>query len=220
MHVESPLMRRLLLFGVPLAVLVLGLFHPGGLTNPAGDGDTLFEQLRDQAGLFIVIHLIQLVVFGLLALVVWRLIDGLGGWVATVSRVALLAFVVIYTAFDSVAGIAVGVLVREGHGLRADQQDGAIGLIEAYQDSWITGELNVLGGFGALAWLIALVAAAAALRKAGSGALAVTCLVLAGVVFAVGHPAPFGPIGMVLLLVAIWRQEAAGPLTAPAPTSG
>lgn len=127
---------------------------------------------------------------------------------------------VIYTAFDSVAGIAVGVLVREGNGLGADDRPGAIALVEAYQDSWITGELNVLGGLGALVWLIALVAAAAALRNAGSGALTVTCLVLAGVVFALGHPAPFGPIGMVLLLVAIWRQEAAGRLRAAAPTSG
>lgn len=94
------------------------------------------------------VHLVQLVVFSLLALVVWCLIDGLQGPAATVSRVALLVFVVFYTAFDSVAGIAVGVLVQKGHELPANDQDGASSLIEAYQDSWITGEINVLAVVG------------------------------------------------------------------------
>lgn len=124
------------------------------------------------------------------------------------SRVALLVFVVVYTAFDSVQGIAVGVLVQKGQALPEAEQGGAISLIEAYQDSLITGYLNILGGLGSIAWLVALVAAAVALRKAGAGTLAVACLVLAGVVFAIGHPAPFGPIGMVFLLIAAWRLEA------------
>jgi hypothetical protein len=216
---DNPLARRLLLFGVPLAVAALGLIHPGSITNPAPDGGTIFRQLQDQADLFIGVHLVQLVVFGLLALVVWCLIDGLEGWVATVSRVALLVFVVVYTALDSVAGIAVGVLVREGHGLQAQEQSGANSLIEAYQDSWITGELNVLGGLGSLAWLIALLAAGGALRRAGAGMLVVGCVILAGVVFAVGHPAPFGTIAMVFLLIAIWGLEAGRPRAATGPAS-
>jgi hypothetical protein len=36
------------------------------------------------------------------------------------SRVALLVFLVVYTAFDSVQGIAVGVMVREGQTLGPD----------------------------------------------------------------------------------------------------
>jgi hypothetical protein len=220
MRLENPFVRRLLLFGVPLTVAALGLIHPGSLTNSVPDGDTLFQQLRDQADLFIVVHLVQLVVFSLLALVVWCLIDGLHGPAATVSRVALLVFVVFYTAFDSVAGIAVGVLVQKGHELPASDQDGASSLIEAYQDSWITGELNVLALVGTMAWLIALVAAAWALRRAGGGTLAVGCMILSGVVFSIGHPAPFGPIGMGFLLIAIWRLEADRRSKTTGPTSG
>ncbi len=219
MNSENPFVRRLLLFGVPLAVAALGLIHPGSLTNPADDGDTIFIQLRDQADLFIVVHLVQLVVFGLLALVVWRLLDELRRPAATVSRVALLVFVVFYTAFDSVAGIAVGVLVHEGHGLSSAEQGGASSLLEAYQDSWIAGELNILAGLGTIAWLIALFAAAAALRRTGAGILTGGCMILAGVVFSIGHPAPFGPIGMAFLLIAIWRLEATRRTKATEPTS-
>ena len=219
MYQHNPLVRRLLLFGVPLAVAALGLIHPGGATNPGHDGDTIYEQLRDQADLFIAVHLLQLVVFSLLALVVWCLIDGLRGPAATVSRVALLVFAVVYAAFDSVQGIAVGVMVQKGHDLAEAEQGAVRDLIEGYQDSLITGYFNVLGGLGSLAWLVALVAAAVALRRAGAGTLAVVCLVLAGVVFGIGHPAPFGPIGMGFLLIAIWRLEAARRVRAGGPAS-
>lgn len=67
MHSNTPLVRRLLLFGVPLAVAALGLIHPGGVTNPGHEGDTIYHELRDQADLFIAVHLVQLVVFGLSA---------------------------------------------------------------------------------------------------------------------------------------------------------
>jgi hypothetical protein len=216
---HNPVVRRLLLFGVPLAVAVLGLIHPGGVTNPGHDGDTIYEQLRDQADLFIAVHLLQLVVFGLLVLVVWILIDGLRGPAATVSRVALLVFGIVYTAFDSVQGIAMGVMVQQGHDLAEAEQGAVHNLIEAYQDSLITGYFNVLGGVGSLAWLVALMAAAVALRRAGAGTLAVVCMVLAGVVFGIGHPAPFGPIGMVFLLIAVWRLEGERRVRAARPVS-
>lgn len=202
--------RRLLLYGVPVAVAALGFVHPGGITNPAADGDTLLHMLGHQADLFVVVHLLQLAVFGLLGLVVWRLTDGLKRLAATLSRVAVLAFVVFYTAFDSVAGIAVGVLVQEAQRLPAGDQAGASGLIEAYQSSWIVGEFNVLAVAGTAAWLIALGAAAVALRGRGATRPVAVCLILAGIVFSVGHPAPFGPLGMALLLAAIWRLDAAG----------
>lgn len=185
-HLSNPLVRRLLLFGVPLAVIALGLIHPGGMTNPGNDGDTTFEQLSDQAGLFVAVHLLQLLVVGLLALVVWRLTDGLRGPAATVSRAATLTFLVVFTAFDAVQGIAVGVLVQEAHDLPVAAQGGASDLIEGYQDSLITGHFDVLGGLASLAWLVALAATAVALRRAGAGTLTVACLLLAGVFFAIG----------------------------------
>lgn len=212
--------RRLLFYGVPLAVAALGLVHPGGITNPAADGDTFLHMLGHQADLFVMVHLLQLVVFGLLALVVWHLTDGLRQRAATVSRVAVLVFVVFYTAFDSVAGIAVGVLVQRAQRLPAGDRAGASNLIEAYQDSWVVGELNVLAIVGTGAWLVALVAAAVALRRSGATWVVFVCLVLAGLVFSVGHPAPFGPMGMGFLLVAIWRLDAAGLLPQPPVHSG
>lgn len=90
----------------------------------------------------------------------------------------------------------------------ADQQ-GVEALIAAYQDSWITGDLNVLAAVGSGAWLVALAAAALALRRQGADTGAVVCLALSGLLLAIGHPAPFGPLAMVLLLAAVWRLAAA-----------
>ena len=200
--------RRCLLFGVPLLVGIFSLIHPGSLTNPGHDDEEgIYAQLADQADLFIAVHIVQLVLFPLLALSVWVAIRELRGTAAQVARWALLAFAVFYTAFDTLVGIGTGVLVREGRQLPAADQDAAERLVNDYSESLIAGDANVFAYLGSAAWLIALVAAALAWRRAGAGWLTTAALALSGVAFGFAHPAPYGTIGMALLLVAYWRLE-------------
>jgi hypothetical protein len=202
------LLRRVLLLGVPLAVGVVSVIHPGSLTNPGyEDEEGHYAQIGDQADLFITVHIIQMVLFGLLALGVWVAIRELRSVAAQVARWALLPFLVFYTAFDSLVGIGMGTLVREGHQLSAADQDVAERLTNAYGGSLISGDPNVFAFLGSAAWFVALVAATLAWRRAGASALTVAALALGGLVFAIGHPAPTGTIGMVFLLLAFWRLE-------------
>lgn len=212
MRVIGTIARRALLFGVPLAVGAVSLIHPGSIANPTHDDETgHYAQLGDKADQFIAVHIVQMILFGLLALSVWVAIRELRGVAAQVARWALLPFLVFYTAFDAMVGIGTGVLVREGRRLPAADQDVAERLTNAYGDTLITGDPNVFAFLGSVAWFVALVAAALAWRRAGAGTLTVAALALAGLVFAIGHPAPFGTIGMAFLLIAYWRLELVEP---------
>jgi hypothetical protein len=204
----STLLRRCLLFGVPLAVAVFSLIHPGSLSNTGHeDAEGIYDQLADQADLFIAVHIVQLFLFGLLALSVWMAVAELREVAAQVARWALLPFLVFYSAFDSLVGIGTGVLVRDGHEMPAADQDAVERLVNSYNESFITGDPNVFTYLGTASWLVALIAAAVAWRRAGAGWLTTGALALAGIVFAVGHPSPTGTIGMAILLVAYWRLE-------------
>jgi len=204
--------RRALLFGVPLAVGAVSLIHPGSVANPTHDHETgYYAQLGDKADLFIAVHIVQMILFGLLALSVWVAVRELRGVAAQVVRWALLPFLVFYTAFDAMVGIGTGVLVREGHRLPAADQDVAERLTNAYGGTLISGDPNVFAFLGSAAWLVALVAAALAWRRGGAGTPTIAALALAGLVFAIGHPAPFGTIGMAFLLLAYWRLELVEP---------
>lgn len=202
------LSRRLLLLTVPVVVGVVSVIHPGSLTNPFHEHEEgIYDQLGDEAGLFVAVHIVQLIAFGLLALSVWVAIAGLRGRAAQVGRWALLPFIVFYTAFDALVGIGTGTLVREGREMPAADQAADERLVNAYSDTLITGDPNVFAFIGTTAWFVALVAAAIAWRRAGAGRLTTAALALAGVVFAIGHPAPFGVVGMAFLLLAFWRLE-------------
>ena len=54
----------------------------------------------------------QLVLTPLVAVGVWMLLDGIQSVAATIARATLVVWMVFFSAFDAIAGIAVGVLTR------------------------------------------------------------------------------------------------------------
>jgi len=151
---------------------------------------------------WITLHLVQPILLGFLALAVVVLADGLRGPLVTLSRVGIGAFLIAYSAFDAVAGIAVGYVVRYASGLPANQQVVVGGVLEAVALDPIVGgaTFSVLGGAASIAWLVAALPVAVGLARSGSPRPAVALLALGTLVFAISHPAPIGPIGMALFL--------------------
>jgi hypothetical protein len=98
----------------PIAVL--------GTTHVAVLEPTACRALRDRVEWWIVLHIVQLPLFGLLALAVFALTDGLRGPLVTTSRIGLSVFAIFYTATDAVLGIARGLLVRYARDLSSDAQ--------------------------------------------------------------------------------------------------
>lgn len=197
-------LRMLVVFGTPIAFATTGLLHlvVTGLSTPGTSAFDYYTALRDHATLWIAIHVVQLPLILLLAVAVSWLTEGLPGTAARVSRVALLPYLVFYSALDSIAGLSRGLVAHYGSQLPAAQQAVLPGAVDALVASLRHPAPLTITLIGSLSWAVAAVAAAVALRQAGAAWTATIPLGLAGVIGAINHEAPFGPIAMVLFLVA------------------
>jgi hypothetical protein len=178
--------RRTVLFGTPLLYIVLGILHP--MEDPG---------LGEATGLFIGLHFGQMFLIAGLAYSLWLLVDGLESRAATVTRVLILPFVILYTTLDAIAGLGMGDLVRMANELPPAEQATLGPFIDELREPDIGGYVIWLGA--GLSWVAAVVAATVALRQRTPRAPLVL-MALGALIFAVGHPKPTGPIGMALFL--------------------
>jgi hypothetical protein len=179
---------------IPLVWAVLLLFHP----NPEGGP---FEAVREVVDRWLIVHIGQLVLTPLLVLVVWRLLDGFDWRAAKVSRGAAVVWAVFFTAYDSIQGIATGLLIRfADRDLAGEEQAGlARALDYLVSDSRLAGNISAIGLIGNVAWVTVAIGAAICLHRAGTGKWAVIAACLS--VLFVLHTAPAG-IGLVALAIA------------------
>jgi hypothetical protein len=200
--VERLVLRRVVLLGTPLALAILEIFHP----QPSGVADSV-----EQGGWFMWFHIIQLPLIGLIALAVYLLTEGLQGRAAKVSRWAIGVFAVFFSGYDSAAGIGTGYALRNAQGLSAGAQEA---VHEAVIDMPGLSLIFGLSIVGTGAWVVALIAAAIALRRAGVSRGPFVLLILAGVFLMGGHPFPGGTLAFGSFFVATtWLEFAPGGLT-------
>ena len=198
------MLRRVFLVACPLALAVVLWFHPPG-------GDDIYEGVRDDVDAWLVVHTVFLFFIPLIAFAAYLLLTGLTSRSATVSRASLVLFLVFYTAYEVTVGLVVGLLVDYANGLPAAEQVVVADAIQDYSYNWIVGDpMSVALALGLLGWVVAMIAAAIALRRAGVGWTA-TVLVGLTAVFAI-HPPPVGPAGLVCFAVAAvlverWRAR-------------
>ena len=213
---------RLLQFGAlaaPLLWVALAVLHPGG----TGDEPAPYEGIADDANKWIFVHFSQLVLTPLLAVGVWMLLDGIQSVAATVARASLVVWMVFFSAFDAIAGIAVGVLTRHANSLAGEQREAVIGAIDfLFQDSQLAGgdNFSVLGNLGQFSWVVLVLAATVALWRAGASRLIVGVTFLS-VLFA-SHAGYAAALGLIALFVAELlrfgtRSGEAAPSRAPEP---
>jgi hypothetical protein len=208
MHPRSPFVRRAILFGGPLGYIVLGLVHP-------------FDDLEvgDAADFYIFLHLVQPFLIALVALGLWLLVEGLESTAATVVRYSLVAYLIVYSMFDAVAGVATGLIVQEANGMSAADQVVVQRMMDGIGEHGVLVALWIGAG---VSWLIPAVSASLAVSERVPRWVT-AMMVVGAVLFAVGHPVPPGPIGMALFLVGIlWlelrgRAEPVPEVAAPVP---
>src|SRR5215212_10440240 len=162
-------LRRLIFLGTPLALAILEIFHP----QPGGVADAVLQGVW-----FMWFHIIQVPLIGLMALAVYLLTEGLEGRAVSVSRWAIGVFAVFFSAYDAAAGIGTGYALRNAQGLPAGAQEA---IYEAVKDMPVLSLIFGLSIVGSLAWVVGLVAAAMALRRAGESLGPFILLILAGV---------------------------------------
>ncbi len=207
----SPPARRWFVVAVPVLTALLLTLHP------LPEGDRLYAELRDDVTRWQVVHVGMLPMIGLLAVVMWLLLAGVRGRAATVSRAALVPFLVAWVAWESNIGIASGVLIDQAQDLPAGDQRVAAEMIQEHGESALVGNVSVIGSIANLSWVVVAIAAAVAVRHAGAGRL-VTALIGLSALFAL-HPPPVGPVGLLCLAAGalLWERDRARLVERPAP---
>ena len=195
----TPLLRQIFLVVTPLSLAVVLWWHPPG-------GDEIYEDVRDDVDAWMLVHTVFLFFVPLMAAAVYLLLRGLESRAATVSRIALVFFLVFYTAYEVTIGVGTGILVDYTNGLPPAEQAVVADAIQDYNKSYLVGDpasVSLLLGF--FGWVVALLAAAVAIRRAGAGWAATVLLGLAAV-FAI-HPPPVGPLALVCFAAAAVLTE-------------
>jgi hypothetical protein len=190
----TAVLRRAFLVATPLALAVVLWFHPPG-------GDRIYEGVRNDVDAWLFVHVAFLLFTPLLAIATYLLLSGLESRAATVSRVALVFFLVFYTAYEVTVGVGTAILVDYANGLPTAEQAAVADAIQHYNRSAILADpISIALALGSLGWVVAMIAAAVALRRAGVGWPA-TVLVGVAALFVI-HPPPVGPVALACFAVA------------------
>src|SRR5512133_3182570 len=111
------------------------------------------------------IHAVQLLLILLLAVAVYRRLTSTA---ARISRVALLPYLVFYSAFDAVVGLSNGLVVKYGSELPPAEQAVLTGVSDALANLIHQPASLTIYLIGTLSWAVAVIAAAVALSQAGA----------------------------------------------------
>ncbi len=214
-HPPLGIAAHLLTFIGPLAWAVLVLFHP------LPEADSVYEGISDVVDRWLVVHIGQLILTPLLFLAVWRLLDGLSSVAATVSRCALVVWTVFFSAYDSIQGIATGVLAGHANDLTGEEQAGIAAAMEfLVEDSVLAGNVSFIGMVAGGAWLTVSIAAAVALHQAGAGRAIVVATAISTVFAMHTVPAAIGLIALCVAAILRDRRRTTPATGAPAGTEG
>jgi hypothetical protein len=195
---DSPRFTRPVLafaIGVPLAWAVLLWFHPNV------DANHVYADLRDNVAAYQIVHIGTFAFIGLMGVALYLLVRDMPGTAAKISRLAMGPFVLFYGAYETVIGLTIGAMVQHGNDVPPGQRGAVADTIQSVGSNAIVGDPGILASVGAIAWVVAVIAAAVAYRNAGAPTLAWVLLGLSMLV--VSHPPPVGPVALVFFAAAV-----------------
>jgi hypothetical protein len=196
--------------GVPAAWGIVLLFHPVGDVG-------FYETVEGNVTAWLTVHIGMGIFVPLFAGVVYLLLRGVKSSAATVSRIGLAVFAVLYAAWELLLGAGTGILTDEVKALPEAQQAVGADLVESYAESGVIVVLSVIGSVGLG---VAMIGAAVALRAAYRLGWAPLVLMLLSLPLIAIHEPPFGPVGLAIFIGAVLlfvRQQAAVPARSAPP---
>jgi hypothetical protein len=166
---------------VPAAVTALLVIHPPGSgTRLLGSGARYYW-----------LHIVLLFGFPATALVLAVLLRGLRGPESWIARVAAFVYACTYGAYDALAGITIA-----AYTMRAEQEatvEAAEEVLRMRQPLSATGIVGHFAQVGRWSWVVATIAAAAALHRAGVRLWVLLPLILSGYLLLTrDHVPPYG----------------------------
>jgi hypothetical protein len=199
------------LIGVPVAWGILLLFHP------LGEPGEFYPTIDGHVTAWLAVHIGMGIFVPLFAGVVYLLLRGVNSTAATISRIGLATFAVLYAAWELLLGVGTGILTEEVNALPERQQAVGVDVLESYADSGVISVYSVVGSIGLG---VAMIGAVVALRRAyGLGWVPLVLMLLSAPLIAVHEP-PFGPVGLTIFIVAVLllvRQQTSVPADTATP---
>jgi hypothetical protein len=199
------------LIGVPVAWGILLLFHP------LGEPGEFYPTIDGHVTAWLAVHIGMGIFVPLFAGVVYLLLRGVNSTAATISRIGLATFAVLYAAWELLLGVGTGILTEEVNALPERQQAVGVDVLESYADSGVIAVYSVVGSIGLG---VAMIGAVVALRRAyGLGWVPLVLMLLSVPLIAVHEP-PFGPVGLTIFIVAVLllvRQQTSVPADTATP---
>jgi hypothetical protein len=180
----SKVTRRFILFGSPLLVGVLNLFHPSHLEP------TIYEGLRNMVNWWITLHVLNLFGFPLLGVAAYLLVKDQQGVAARIAKVGLAIFIPTYASVDAILGIGTGILVQYAKGVSPDQLAVLSPAIEAL---WTSTVVMLLSDIGSIAWGLSMFMSAVAFTETKRRPFILVFSLIAGV--AAGWAISAGVVG-------------------------
>lgn len=186
------IVRRVVLLGTPLALTGVIWFHPDRLLG----GEPSVE-------LWLRIHSLFMLLFGLLGVALYLLLADYQGRVATVGRIGVAIYAIYYVAMIAILGLATGVLIREAQALTAAQQEGVTVVVRELATASI---VTTIANIAMLGYLIAVLAVVIVLRREGAPVIPLALLV-GSLIGILNHVGLSGILGMGLFFIAVTWLE-------------
>ena len=165
------------------------------------DYDAFLKYIIDIRQRWLAVHVAGLAVFPLLGIGLWWMLPP-GRLASRISKVGVAPYVVLYAAFDAIAGIGSAIVADYRQGLPAEQQpilDGVIWSLLGESDP-----AYYLSEAASYAWGLGAAAAAVALWQERGWRVAVP-VALGGAAMFHSHFPPFGAIAGAMLAIAAWQ---------------
>jgi hypothetical protein len=196
--------RRFVVLGGPLLLIPFSLAHGLDWLVMHGmhdDYDAFIQYIVDIRGRWLAVHVVGLALFPLLGLAVWWMLPP-SRIASRISRAGLAVYIVLYAAFDAIAGIGSAVVADYRVSVPADDRP----LIDGVM--WnLLGEADAtfyLAEVASYAWAVGTGAAAVALWQDLGWRVALP-LALGGLAMWHSHFPPFGAIAGAFLSIAAWQ---------------
>lgn len=196
--------QRLVVLGAPLALIVFSLTHGLDWLVMHGmheDYGAFIQYIVDIRGRWLAVHVVGLALFPLVGLAVWWMLPR-HGMASRVSRAGLAMYIVLYAAFDAIAGIGSAVVADYREGVPVDDRPVVEGVMWA-----LLGEADAtfyLSEVASYAWALGTGAAAVALWQQTGWRVSLP-LAVGGLAMWHSHFPPFGAVAGAMLSIAAWQ---------------
>ncbi|MCZ8516959.1 hypothetical protein O9H85_32305 [Paenibacillus filicis] len=192
--------RRMIIIGAPLLLGGLDLWHPESVVF----GEMLVSPAK--ADWWLKLHLMQLPLFGLLAASLYFVTDPISGILKGISRVALWLFIIFYTALDSIAGIATGIIIHRLQimGITNEGSPAYGSMFNVFTSIFNLDApgVSAISRIAVYSWTFAGLSAAVALFLKGYNRIGVILIAISALTYQ-SHAYPNGPITMLLYIAGV-----------------